>query len=133
MKIREHLPDEFPQIICICGSTRFADLHAVARWEYERDGKNICLMINYLPGWYAKQRGWSGHDHIGEASGTKEALDELHKRKIDLCDWVFVINSQGYIGDSTRSEIEYAESLGKPVEYLERVDGKEKEEEDGQN
>ncbi|GAG11625.1 unnamed protein product [marine sediment metagenome] len=125
MKIREHLPDEFPQIVCICGSTRFADQHAVARWEYERDGKHICLMINYLPGWYGEQERWSGHDHIGEASGTKEILDELHKRKIDLCDWVFVINCQGYIGNSTRSEIEYAKSLGKSVKYLEHVDEKE--------
>lgn len=113
------LPDSFPRIVCICGSTRFADQHAIARWELERDGSHIGLMINYLPEWYAKAEGWSGHDHFGEASGTKDALDELHKRKIDLCDWVLVLNCEGYIGDSTRSEIEYAEGLGKPVQYLE--------------
>ena len=110
-----------PEVVCICGSTRFADQHAIARWELERDGSHICLMINYLPAWYAEQEGWNGHDHFGEAAGTKEALDELHKRKIDLCDWVLVINQGGYIGDSTRSEIEYAETQSKPIQYLEEV------------
>ena len=110
-----------PTIICICGSTRFADLHAIKRWEFERGGKNICLMINYLPAWYAEEQGWNGHDHFGEASGAKEALDELHFRKIDLADKVYVINYQGYIGESTKNEIEYAEAQGKPVEYMEEI------------
>ena len=109
-------------VVCICGSTRFADEHAIARWMLEREGAYICLMINYLPAWYAEQQGWNGHDHFGEASGTKDALDELHKRKIDLCDWVLVVAPQGYIGKSTRAEIEYAESLGRPVKYIESGD-----------
>ncbi len=108
-----------PKIICICGSTRFADLHAIARWEFEKNGKAICLMINYLPQWYADKQGWNGNDHHGEKSGNKEALDELHFRKIDLADEIFVINKDGYIGESTRKEIEYAEKLGKPVKCLE--------------
>jgi len=120
--IRKHLPNGSPQIVCICGSTRFADQHAIARWELERDGQHICLMINYLPEWYTKEQGWAGNDHHGEASGTTEVLNELHRRKIDLCDWVLVINCDGYIGDSTRSEIEYAKSLEKPVRYLEAID-----------
>jgi hypothetical protein len=49
----------------------------------------------------------------------KVKLDELHKRKIDLADTVFVLNVNDYIGNSTRSEIEYAEQIGKPVYYLE--------------
>lgn len=105
-----------PKIICICGSTRFADLHAIARWEFEKDGKAICLMINYLPAGYFEK---FGNDHYGEKFGNKEILDELHKRKIDLADEVFVINKDGYIGESTRSEIEYAISHNKPVKYLE--------------
>ena len=44
-----------PKIICICGSTRFADLHAIVRWELEKTGEYICLMINYLPAEYAKK------------------------------------------------------------------------------
>jgi hypothetical protein len=108
-----------PEVICICGSTRFADLHAIKRWEFERNGRAICLMINYLPAWYTREQGWNGHDHFGETAGCKEALDELHFRKIDLADRVYVINADGYIGNSTRREIEYAKQLGKPVEYME--------------
>ena len=47
-------------------------------------------------------------------------LDDMHKRKIDMADEIFVINKGGYIGESTRSEIEYAKSIGKPVRYLEK-------------
>jgi len=112
------LKGERPRVVCICGSTRFADLHAIKRWELEREGK-IGLMINYLPDYYAKEQGWTGHHHFGEQAGLKEHLDELHFRKIDMADEVFVINKDGYIGESTRAEIEYAESTGKPVYYLE--------------
>jgi len=110
-----------PKIICICGSTRFASLHMVKRWEFEKDGKVICLMINVLPDWYSKEQEWNEPDHIGEQLGIKEILDELHKRKIDLCDEVYVINYQGYIGESTKSEIEYAKKIGKLIKYLEPI------------
>ena len=50
---------------------------------------------------------------------TKEMLDDMHKRKIDMSDEIFVINVNGYIGDSTKSEIEYAIKTGKKVNYLE--------------
>ena len=51
--------------------------------------------------------------------GTKEMLDDMHKRKIDMADSIYVINVGGYIGQSTRSEIEYAKKNGKEVRYLE--------------
>ena len=89
--------EEEPKIITICGSTRFADLHAIKRWEFEKDGKAICLMINYLPGWYAEEQGWKGNDHHGEQAGNKDILDELHFKKIGLADEVFIINVDGYI------------------------------------
>ena len=109
-----------PKIICICGSTRFQDQHAIKRWELEKTGKHICLMINYLPGWYAeKEFGKGKHNHFGEAAGLKDVLDELHFRKIDLADEVYVINVDGYIGESTHNEINYAKSLGKLINYLE--------------
>ena len=57
----------------------------------------------------------------GTLSKTKEMLDDIHKRKIDMADEIFVINVGGYIGDSTRSEIEYAVKNGKKVNYLEKV------------
>ncbi len=106
-----------PIVTCICGSTRFADGHAIARWELERDGSHICLMINYLPAWYAEKYMGGSMDHHGEATGCKEALDELHLRKIDLSDEVLVINPADYVGESTAAEIAYAEECGKPVRY----------------
>ena len=55
----------------------------------------------------------------GTLTKTKVMLDDMHKRKIDMADEIFVINVGGYIGDSTRSEIEYAREHGKVVRYLE--------------
>jgi len=110
-----------PKVICICGSTRFADVHAITRWELERQG-NICLMINYLPKEYVEQEFGNGKtDHFGEASGLKEHFDKLHLQKIDLSDEVFVVNVDGYIGESTRNEINYAKSKGLPILYLESL------------
>ena len=61
---------------------------------------------------------WDGMDE-GTLSKTKEMLDDMHKRKIGMADEIFVINVGGYIGDSTRSEIDYAIEHGKMVRYLE--------------
>lgn len=110
-----------PKIICICGSTRFGDLHAVKKWDFESSGKAICLMINILPYWYCEVQGWDKLDHIGEQAGLRDILDELHFRKIDLCDELFIINYKGYIGESTRNEINYAKRIGKPVKYMEKT------------
>ena len=55
----------------------------------------------------------------GTLTKTKEMLDDMHKRKIDMADEIFVINVDGYIGESTRSEINYAMEKGMPVRYLE--------------
>lgn len=109
---------EIPKTICICGSTKFADRHAVLRWELEKVG-NICLMINYLPQSYAEKQGWEGSDHFADQAGLKEELDTLHLRKIDLCDEVYVVNVDNYIGESTAAEIKYAELTCKPIIYLE--------------
>ncbi len=57
----------------------------------------------------------------GTLTKTKEMLDDMHKRKIDMADSIYVINVGGYIGDSTRSEIEYAKEQNKVIEYLEPV------------
>jgi hypothetical protein len=63
-----------------------------------------------------------GHAAEALGPGVAEMLDELHKRKIDLADYVLVLNVGGYIGESTRSEIEYAMAHGKPVTYLEATE-----------
>ena len=56
----------------------------------------------------------------GILTKTKEMLDDMHKRKIDMADEIFVINVDEYIGESTNSEIEYAKMTGKKVNYLEK-------------
>lgn len=100
------------EIVCLCGSTRFTDQMLIKQWELTKKGK-IILSWCALPSTY-----YSG-SHIGDVEGVKDIVDEVHKRKIDLSDRVLVINIGGYIGDSTRSEIEYAKSINVPVEYLE--------------
>ena len=65
---------------------------------------------------------WENMDE-GTLTRTKEMLDDMHLRKIDMADEIFVINVGGYIGTSTKSEIEYAEATGKTVRYLEETEG----------
>ena len=62
---------------------------------------------------------WENMDE-GTLTKTKELLDDMHKRKIDMADEIFVINVGGYIGESTKSEIEYAIKNNKKVNYLEK-------------
>lgn len=51
----------------------------------------------------------------------KKMFDDMHKRKIDMVDYIYVINVGGYIGESTKSEIDYAELYDKTVKYLEPI------------
>lgn len=101
-----------PEIVVLCGSTRFYETFQRANYELTMAGK-IVLTVGFYP--HAPQHG----EGVGATSDEKVALDELHKRKIDMADRVLVLNVDGYIGDSTRSEIEYAERFEKPIEYLE--------------
>ena len=57
----------------------------------------------------------------GTLTATKAMLDDMHKRKIDMADEIYVINVEGYVGESTRSEITYALTHGKKVRYLENI------------
>ncbi|MBU0906603.1 MAG: hypothetical protein KKD18_06375 [Nanoarchaeota archaeon] len=104
-----------PKIICLCGSTRYTEQMLVKQWELTKQGF-VVLSWCALPDWY-----FAGEDkaHIGDQEGIEEIVDEVHKRKIDIADEVFVLNIGGYIGESTKSEIDYAESIGKPVMYME--------------
>ena len=96
-------------IITLCGSTRFKEQFLEAQKRLTLEG-NIVISVGLF--------GHSGDDEVW-APGTKEMLDDMHKRKIDLADAIYVINVGGYIGASTRSEIEYAKATGKEVLYLE--------------
>ena len=105
----------FPLIVCLCGSTRFYDAFQQANYDETMAGR-IVLSVGFFP--HAKAVAGHG-EGVGHDSAEKVALDELHKRKIDLCDEVYVLNVGGYIGSSTRSEMEYAVAHGKPIRYLE--------------
>lgn len=106
---------EIPEVVCLCGSTRFYDAFQQANFDLTMQGK-IVLSVGFYP--HAKAEHGHG-EGIGHSSVEKVALDELHKRKIDLADRVLVLNVGGYIGESTRSEIEYAHQRGRRVDYLE--------------
>lgn len=106
-----------PQIVCLCGSSRLCDLAAVHAWNFEKAGV-MAIGMHLLPHWYAEETQKKESHHFAEQEGVRAVLDELHLRKIDLADDVFVINPGGYIGDRTRIEIDYALSVGKPVKYL---------------
>ncbi len=98
-------------VITLCGSTRFKDQFLEAQKRLTLSG-NIVISVGLF--------GHSGDDEVW-TDGTKEMLDDMHKRKIDMADGIYVINVDGYIGQSTRSEIEYARSQGKSVEFLEEA------------
>lgn len=98
------------KVITLCGSTRFKDAFIEVQKRLTLEG-NIVISVGLF--------GHSGDDEVW-TDGTKEMLDDMHKRKIDMADEIFVINVGGYIGFSTRSEIEYANAHGKPVRYLEQ-------------
>ena len=106
------------KVITLCGSTRFKDAFLEAQKKLTLEG-NIVISVGMF--------GHSGDSEVWEGmsedtlTATKLMLDDMHKRKIDMADEIFVINVGGYIGSSTRSEIEYANSTGKPVRYLEEI------------
>lgn len=107
--------DKYP-VITLCGSTRFKNEFIEAQKKLTLEG-NIVISVG-LFGHAGDSEVWENMDE-GTLTKTKEMLDDRHKCKIDMADYIYVINVGGYIGDSTRSEIEYAEMLGKEVKYLE--------------
>lgn len=104
------------KVITLCGSTRFKDEFMKAQKDLILKG-NIVISVG-LFGHSGDNEVWENMDE-GTLTKTKEMLDDMHKRKIDMADEIFVINVGGYIGDSTKSEIEYAIKNGKKVNYLE--------------
>lgn len=97
------------KIITLCGSTRFKEYFLLEQQRLTFEG-NIVISVGLF--------GHSGDDEVWEGK-TKEMLDDMHLRKIDLSDEIFVINVNGYIGKSTKKEIEYAIKTNKKISYLE--------------
>ena len=107
------------KVITLCGSTRFKNEFMEAQKRLTLQG---CIVISVgLFGHSGDQEVWENMDE-GTLTKTKEMLDDMHKRKIDMADGIYVINVGNYIGDSTRSEIEYALKHGKTVEYLSSIE-----------
>jgi hypothetical protein len=97
-----------PKIVCLCGSTRFGWAFTNANLEETLKG-NIVLTI-----------GCDTHSDamLGLTEEDKEHLDELHLRKIDMADEVYVLNVSGYIGESTQRELNYAVVHHKGIRFL---------------
>ena len=103
------------KVITLCGSTRFKDEFMEAQKRLTLAG-NIVISVG-LFGHSGDNEVWENMDE-STLTQTKEMLDDMHKRKIDMADEIYVTNVGGYIGSSTRSEIEYAVEKGKLVRYL---------------
>ena len=99
------------RIITLCGSTRFKEQFMEVQKQLTLEG-SIVISVGMF--------GHSGDNEVWKP-GVKEMLDDMHLRKIDLADEIFVINVGGYIGESTRREIDYATKTGKKINYLEEI------------
>ena len=97
------------KVVTLCGSVKFWDKIQEVYEKLELENKYAVIGIT---------------PHVMNRDFTEDeedTLDELHKIKIDLADAIYVINVNGYIGKSTREEIEYAKQKGKEIMYLENI------------
>ena len=95
------------KVITLCGSTKFKE-------DFERVNRELTLAGNIVI-----SVGCFGHSGDVFSDEQKIMLDDIHKRKIDMADAIYVINKDGYIGSSTKSEIQYALRTGKQIIYME--------------
>lgn len=96
------------KVICLCGSTRYKQQFEQINADLTLAG-NVVLSVGYFH--HVENRDI-------DIAAAKILLDDIHKQKIDMSDEVFVINPDGYIGESTRSEIKHAMQTGKHVKFL---------------
>jgi hypothetical protein len=105
----------FPTIVCLCGSTKFWREFQEVNLQETLKGKIVLSIANVA----------SSDDELFaqlsqiEREHITNALDELHFRKIELADEVFIVNKGGYVGESTKRELEYAQRLEKKIRWLE--------------
>ena len=107
-------PEGDAKVITLCGSTRFEADFAELNQRLTLEG---CVVLSL--GLFALPD-LPGYDWSADTSDLKGRLGRVHLQKIRLADEVYVVDPGGYVGESTRREIAYAESLGKPVRYLSR-------------
>ncbi len=101
------------KVVTMCGSSRFCQLMAVCAWQIEKKENAITMGLHLLPGWYPE----ICKDHLAEHEGVADQMDELHLRKIDVSDEIFVVNYNDYFGESTNREIEYASKKNKIIRW----------------
>ena len=123
--IKEMLPEaqknvskDKPPIVCLCGSTRFMEEFIEHQSLFTLRGY-IVLTVAVCKHEEAKNNTGHGGEEISQE--VADMLDKLHLHKIDLADFIFVINKGGYIGESTRKEIDYAYQTNKPIAYMENI------------
>lgn len=111
-----HLPSR-PIITTLCGSARFPEAFAIANLHLSLQGRIVIGLGGF--GHADEPRGARFLTSDGdETKPEKQGLDELHFRKIDASDGIYVVNVGGYVGSSTRREIAYASAQGKTVEWM---------------
>jgi hypothetical protein len=99
------LPRELPMIVCLCGSTKFKEAFNTANLQLTLAGYIVLSVGSFM----------HSDTELKISDEQKAKLDHLHKRKIDLADAVLILNIDGYVGHSTKSEWDYAKNIGKPV------------------
>lgn len=103
-------------IITLCGSTRFKELFFAVAKDFTLQGHIVLMPLVFH------------HADEPELSVEKKIqLDNLHKMKIDMSDAIYVINKDGYIGESTYGEIDWAEKHDKKIYFYEDINPKEEE------
>lgn len=100
-----------PTVVCLCGSTRFKKEFETAAREQTLMGRIVLTLAVF-----AKADG----DPLSDEQVTM--LRHLHRHKIKMSDEILIINKDGHIGNSTRSDIEFAKANNKHIEYLHPVE-----------
>lgn len=95
------------KIVTICGSVKFKDKMMEIAKNLEIKNKYVVIQCVYSMDKFSDEE--------------QRILADLHYKKIEISDAVYVVNIAGYIGSSTSNEIEYANKLGKEVIYLEPI------------
>ena len=99
------------KVITICGSMRFTKEMMKISEELElKEGYAVIQCVYSVDG--QKYKGLDA-----------EMLTRIHRKKIEISDAIYVVNVSGYVGNSTKSEIEYAKSIGKEILSFELLDG----------
>lgn len=94
--------------ITLCGSTRFRD-------KFDEINAKLSLMGHVV---YSCAL-W-GHSGDELSPDQKLMLDAVHFAKIANSEAIYVINVEGYVGESTKREIMFAKAAGKKVLYYDQ-------------